>query len=174
MLTSSPPFQLHPGSSTARQGLCHGQRHGSGDGRRKRREHLTPMTREGRKRLFPEIPRSCLKRARRGWDGSGGRGSTASHGWCRCQLLPLPAQMERKNPQAPQGGVPLRAGASLLSNWAQISDPAASTEHGTRPGSFPLAGWFTGMFPTSANVKPEWLLDLHSPNPPIHTFSKCS
>lgn len=79
-----------------------------------------------------------------------------------------------KNPRQPRVGAPLGAGASLLSKWVEISNPAASREHSTRPGPFPQAGWFTGKFPASVNVKPEWILDLSSPTHPCLLLSPCS
>lgn len=76
----------------------------------------------------------------------------------------------QKHHRHPRVGVPLGAGASLLSNWAEISNPARSTEHSTRPGSFPQAGWVTGKVPASVRVKPEWFL-IYT-HPPTHAFPK--
>lgn len=69
-----------------------------------------------------------------------------------------------QKPQAAQSGGSFEC--SHLSKWADISNPAASMEHSTRPGSFPQAGWFTRKFPASVSVKPEWILNLYSPTHP--------
>lgn len=116
------------------------------------------MAREGRKQLFHKIFWSCLEKCSQGLGWLGRQG-----GHSKTDLVALPAPSSSTDgaktpPGSPGWGSPLQVG--------RISNPAVSTEHSTRQGSFPQAGWFTGKFPASESVKSEWFLNLYSPTHP--------